>query len=185
MKETETHLRASPLFVSFLYVPFSARALHRLDIEMSNTQLKDLLTHLDANGDGVVDAGEFLDAMRRHEESMQGTPAKGIEYVEGDRLQHSRLSSSGGSVGFGSSSRRTSPFDGRRSGGNSSGSPIRSLTGSRGSTGTPRHSREELMGGGGGSLLSPSRTRRASYVSPRSTDKDVMTQDDLKPEWKR
>lgn len=53
-----------------------ARALKRLDIEMSPAQLRDLLNHLDANGDGVVDAGEFLEAMRLHEEQMKPTPTK-------------------------------------------------------------------------------------------------------------
>jgi hypothetical protein len=114
---------------------------------MSNTQLRELLQHLDANGDGVVDAGEFLDAMRRHEQSM-GTPLKGSDehYFDSTPGSNSRI---------------------RRD------SPIRSLRRSRvidsnnGSPSRNRRHREELMGGGGGSLLSPSRLRRASYSPGR------------------
>ena len=180
-----------------------------LDIEMTNHQLKDLLKHLDANGDGVVDAGEFLDAMRRHEESMQPTPAKSDRY-------HSRMQPPPPASPFvGTKSLKHSPPERRGGGGESGGegggvfsrlkgsgtsrsSPIRSLTGSgrRGGSGersnpSPSRMHRELAGGGGGSLLSPSRARRASYVgtpnSPRSgglnfsSDKDGSGQ---KPQWK-
>jgi len=144
-----------------------ARALHRLDIEMSNTQLKDLLNHLDANNDGVVDAGEFLDAMRRHEESMQPTPSKG-----GNQMM---MNVNDFTIG-------------------GSNTPIRSLRGSRnsnrsggGSGGGGRRiedlHRHELRGGGGGSLLSPSRNQRASYLGGSPSDEEGSS--GKQPQWKR
>ena len=141
-----------------------ARALHRLDIEMTNTQLKELLHHLDANGDGVVDAGEFLDAMRRHEESMNPTPAKGSLLMMNER---------------------ESAYQNNHHG----GSPIRSLRSSRSSAegvSPSQHTTQhrELGGGGGGSLLSPSRSRRASY-SPSVTNQQALSSSGSKPQWKR
>lgn len=150
-----------------------ARALKRLDIEMSPGQLRELLEHLDANGDGVVDAGEFLEAMRRHEEQMNPSPMKAPSSARDVSPQ--RISSSG------------TDNMGRVKG----VSPIRQPRMSRGGEGnmyvSPRRQQQLRLGGigsagsgggggGGGDLLSP--VARGSASSQGSGG-------DGKPKWRR
>ena len=47
-------------------------------LELVKKEVDEALERFDANGDGVVDAGEFLEAMRLHEEQMKPTPTKKV-----------------------------------------------------------------------------------------------------------
>ena len=152
---------------------------------MTNTQLRELLQHLDTNKDGVVDAGEFLDAMRRHEDSMTSTTPRSEKSPYDTRVPEQNIlyttpySGGGGSV-----------HGSVRGGGGLS--PIRSLHSSRGSSfgesssQRRHHLREELTGGGGGAILSPGRMRRAS-ASPftATTELEHSNEKAAKPGWKR
>ncbi len=124
-----------------------ARALRRLDIEMSPQALRELLNHLDANGDGVVDAGEFLDAMRFHEEQMQATPDR--QSRVGDTPARSFTPARGLPEGYGGDRIKRTPPEGVR-------------LPNRHARGTPLE-----PGNGGGSLLSPAAVQAATTNSPR------------------